>query len=300
MDWLPGRTVTAVRVLDARILGTTSARVVPPSAAGELARTLTGAVLGDVARRGKYMWVPLNRAEVPAGVAGSVSGAGEGPVALALHLGMSGQVRIHAPGDAMHPHTRVVIDVDSGGSSGGPVQVRFVDQRIFGHVGVEPVGWAFGRAVVVSAARIAPDPFEDVFDARVVARVMQRRNSAVKTVLTDQSVVSGIGNIYADEALFLAGVHPLAVAARLQISRLVRTLSAAQDVMERALVAGGTSFDSLYVNVTGESGYFERSLNVYGRLGQPCVRCGQEVRRTVVGGRGTHFCPRCQPVQRVR
>lgn len=293
--WLPNRTITSVKVIDPRILGTTSARVVDATRASEFEAALVGSRLGAAQRRGKFMWVPLRdiNAEVVAGL------VPYGTRALALHLGMSGQVRIHASGEPMHPHTRVVWDLDAGAGGGEPVQMRFVDQRIFGHVGVEPVvSGCGGRPVVASAVGVAPDPFEPGFDPVAVARVMKRKRTAVKVALLDQSVISGIGNIYADEALFLAGVHPAAVVARVRISRVVAVVEAAREVMERALAAGGTSFDALYVHVNGESGYFERSLNVYGRAGKPCVKCGGVVRRMVLGGRGAHFCPVCQPVQR--
>ena len=159
----------------------------------------------------------------------------------------------------------------------------------------------YARRLVAESARGAGlDPFEDGFSVPVVARAIARKNVAMKTALLDQRVVSGVGNIYADEALFEAGVHPAARASRLRISRIERVLEAARDVMARALEVGGTSFDALYVNVNGESGYFERSLQVYGREGQPCVRCSTPITRNVLGGRSTHVCVKCQKPQRLR
>lgn len=307
--WLTGSTITRARVLDARILGTTSARNVPTEWVASFERALAGARIASVERRGKYMWMPLAGAELVGDglvsdsvAAGSVT-AEVGEWALAMHLGMSGQARIHEADDPLHSHTRAVFDV---AGPAGVAQLRFVDQRIFGHLGVERLvpgvaGTAGERRLVAESARGAGlDPFEDGFSVPVVARAIARKNVAMKTALLDQRVVSGVGNIYADEALFEAGVHPAARASRLRISRIERVLEAARDVMARALEVGGTSFDALYVNVNGESGYFERSLQVYGREGQPCVRCSTPITRVVLGGRSTHVCVRCQKPQRLR
>ena len=307
--WLTGATITRARVLDARILGTTSARNVPAERVVSFERALAGVRIASVERRGKYMWMPLVGAGlvgtglVGAGLAGDGEAAEVGERALAMHLGMSGQARIHDADDPLHPHTRAVFDV------AGPAvvaQLRFVDKRIFGHLGVERLvpgatGTAGERRLVAESARGAGlDPFEDGFSVPVVARAIARKNVAMKSALLDQRVVSGVGNIYADEALFEAGVHPAARASRLRISRIERVLEAARDVMARALEVGGTSFDALYVNVNGESGYFERSLQVYGREGQPCVRCSTPITRVVLGGRSTHVCVKCQKPQRLR
>jgi len=302
--WLTGSTITRARVLDARILGTTSARNVPAERVVSFERALAGVRIASVERRGKYMWMPL----VGTGLAGDgLAGDGEAAEvderALAMHLGMSGQARIHQAEVPLHPHTRAVFDVAGPAGVG---QLRFVDQRIFGHLGVERLvpgvaGAAGERRLVAESARGAGlDPFEDGFSVPVVARAIERKNVAMKSALLDQRVVSGVGNIYADEALFEAGVHPAARASRLRISRIERVLEAARGVMARALEVGGTSFDALYVNVNGESGYFERSLQVYGREGQPCVRCSTPITRVVLGGRSTHVCVKCQKPQRLR
>lgn len=302
--WLTGSTITRARVLDARILGTTSARNVPAERVVSFERALEGVRVDSAERRGKYMWMPL----VGTGLAGDgLAGDGEAAEvderALAMHLGMSGQARIHQAEVPLHPHTRAVFDVAGPAGVG---QLRFVDQRIFGHLGVERLvpgvaGAAGERRLVAESARGAGlDPFEDGFSVPVVARAIARKNVAMKSALLDQRVVSGVGNIYADEALFEAGVHPAARASRLRISRIERVLEAARGVMARALEVGGTSFDALYVNVNGESGYFERSLQVYGREGQPCVRCSTPITRVVLGGRSTHVCVKCQKPQRLR
>lgn len=302
--WLTGSTITRARVLDARILGTTSARNVPAERVVSFERALEGVRIASVERRGKYMWMPLaGDGLAGAGLAGGGEAAEVGERALAMHLGMSGQARIHEADDPLHSHTRAVFDV---AGPAGVAQLRFVDQRIFGHLGFERLvpgvaGTAGERRLVAESARGAGlDPFEDGFSVPVVARAIARKNVAMKTALLDQRVVSGVGNIYADEALFEAGVHPAARASRLRISRIERALEAARDVMARALEVGGTSFDALYVNVNGESGYFERSLQVYGREGQPCVRCSTPITRVVLGGRSTHVCVRCQKPQRLR
>ena len=302
--WLTGAIITRARVLDARILGTTSARNVPAERVVSFERALEGVRIASVERRGKYMWMPLaGDGLAGAGLAGGGEAAEVGERALAMHLGMSGQARIHEADDPLHSHTRAVFDV---AGPAGVAQLRFVDQRIFGHLGFERLvpgvaGTAGERRLVAESAREAGlDPFEDGFSVPVVARAIARKNVAMKTALLDQRVVSGVGNIYADEALFEAGVHPAARASRLRISRIERALEAARDVMARALEVGGTSFDALYVNVNGESGYFERSLQVYGREGQPCVRCSTPITRVVLGGRSTHVCVKCQKPQRLR
>lgn len=287
--WVTGARVEGVRVLDERILGTTSQRDIPAGAGRVLAAEVDGAGLLAPERRGKFLWVPLS----------------DGQRALALHLGMSGQLRIHTPDEPLHRHTRAVFELAPPEPPGqGPaaeerVELRFVDQRIFGHVGIEPLvygrahwGSAERRPAGASAAEIAPDPFEEGFDVAATARVMGLRRSPVKAVLLDQGVVSGIGNIYADEALHAAGVHPAALAARLRPARLRAVLEAARSVMAAALDAGGTSFDALYVHVNGESGRY--ALNVYGREGHPCNRCGTPIVREKFRNRSSHFCPRCQ------
>lgn len=294
--WAAGAQIESARILDPRILGTTSQRAVEPAAVDWLTGSLPGARLVGAERRGKFMWLPA--------AAGSVrpDSHHEAPLgwSIALHLGMSGQIRVHTADDPIHRHTRALFDMRA--ADGEPWQLRFVDQRIFGHIGLEPLvtGKGSPRLVSASASGIAPDPFEDRFDAPRLAREFKQRRMPIKAALLDQSLISGIGNIYADEALFAAGVHPAARTDRLRISRIEKTLTAARAVMERAIEAGGTSFDELYVNVNGESGYFERSLGIYGRAGRPCGRCGTTVRRSVVAGRSSHWCPGCQKPQRLR
>jgi formamidopyrimidine-DNA glycosylase len=262
-----GRTISAVQVLHPRAVR----RHVAGSddfAAAIGGRTVTGA-----RRRGKYLWLPV-----------AEHGVGEHGVAedaLLAHLGMSGQFLISDPGAPLSPHVRVRFTFADSGPD-----LRFSDQRTFGHLVL-----ATGGAVLPELiAHIAPDPLEPAFDAETFITRLRGRRTGIKRALLDQSLVSGIGNIYADEALWRARLHWAAA----------RVLDAVRGVLGDALDAGGTSFDSMYVNVNGESGYFGRSLAVYGRAGQPCGRCGTPVRRDPFMNRSAHSCPRCQPRPRAR
>jgi formamidopyrimidine-DNA glycosylase len=150
------------------------------------------------------------------------------------------------------------------------------------------------RVVPAPIAHIAPDPLEAAFDAKVFAGQLTRRKTQVKRALLDQSLISGIGNIYADEALWRARLHWARPTDSLKPREVSLLLEAVREVLTEALTAGGTSFDALYVNVNGESGYFDRSLNAYGREGEPCGRCGTPVRRDAFMNRSSFSCPRCQ------
>lgn len=235
-------------------------------------RTVTG-----TGRRGKFLWLTLDDEDL----------------ALAAHLGMSGQFRVDDPaGAAPHRHARARLDLDGR-------RLWFLDQRTFGWLAAAAIVVdGQGTAVPEMVQGIAPDPAAPDFDARRVARAMRRHRVEVKRLLLDQSLVSGIGNIYADEALWRSGVHPRRRADRMSVASLVTVLDEAAAVMADALQAGGTSFDSLYVNINGQSGYFGRGLAVYGRAGQPCPRCGGPVVRERFMNRSSHLCPRCQPVPR--
>ena len=305
-EWTAGATITGAEVIDRRILGTTSARRIDASAVDGFVTAVTGRRIIGAERRGKFMWLTL----------GENPDLGEAPgarpeLSLLVHLGMSGQLRVHRAEDEIHRHTRAILRLERDGA--GPemsfagteagiesLELRFVDQRIFGHLGVQPLVHAYGRLVPASATHIAADPLEASFDPDLVVSQLARKRTAIKAALLDQTLVSGIGNIYADEALFRAGVHPLAMPARTRRTRLAAVLDSASRVMADALAVGGTSFDALYVNVNGESGYFDRALLVYGRGGQECVRCGTEIEKMTIGGRGSHFCPTCQRPPRYR
>jgi formamidopyrimidine-DNA glycosylase len=241
----------------------------------DFAGRLVGRRFLAACRRGKYLWLPLDdRSE-----------------ALLGHLGMSGQLLLR-PADAPDEvHLRVRIRFTEG-----DLELRYVDQRTFGGLSVEPlVSDPTGALVPAPVRHIARDPLDPAFDEPAFTVALRRRHTGVKRALLDQSLVSGIGNIYADEALWRARLHwarPTETLTRPVVSRLV---AAVQDVLGEALGEGGTSFDSLYVNVNGESGYFDRSLAAYGRRDEPCPRCGTPIRRDPFMNRSSFTCPRCQP-----
>lgn len=253
-------------------------------------RALTGRRVGGVARRGKFLWMPLDPAS-----------AVDRPAIIA-HLGMSGQMLLRPSGAPVERHERVRIDIAH--PEHGELVVVFADQRTFGSLAIDDLvptadGWAGGwgstEALVPSqVAHIGRDPLDDAFDeAAVVARVRTKR-SAIKRVLLDQSVLSGVGNIYADEALWAARIHPESPAAALSVRALRRLFAEVRAVLLKALAEGGTSFDAQYVNVNGQAGYFAHSLNAYGRDGLPCPRCGRPIVRASFMNRSSHYCPRCQ------
>lgn len=235
---------------------------------------LTGSTVTDTGRRGKYLWLVL-----------------DGRDALLVHLGMSGQIRIASAEQSPHVHERVRIRFTDDGPDLG-----FVDQRTFGHLLLDPGGAALPAPI----AHIAPDPFDPAFDLDGVVDRIRRRRTVLKRALLDQSLVSGIGNIYADEALWRAALHGERPTDRLTRAEVRRTLEAAREVMTEALAQGGTSFDSLYVNVNGASGYFDRSLDAYGQRDRGCARCGTPIVREQFMNRSSYSCPRCQPRPRIR
>ena len=266
---IAGRTITAVQVRHPRAV-----RRHEPGAADLTAR-LIGAHITGTDRRGKYLWLTL------------------GPeVALVVHLGMSGQMLL-GPLDRTE-HLRIAATLDDG------TALSFVDQRTFGGWQLADLVSVDGSTVPGPVAHIARDPLDPRFDREAVVTVLRRKHSEIKRQLLDQTVVSGIGNIYADEALWRAGVNGARVAGKLTRRQLGDVLDAAAEVMREALGQGGTSFDSLYVNVNGQSGYFDRSLNVYGRESHNCRRCGAVIRRDKFMNRSSFSCPRCQPRPRTR
>ena len=262
-----GRTIDSAQLLHPRAL---RRHLAGPDdfAAAVRGRTVTGA-----RRRGKYLWLPV------------------GEDALLAHLGMSGQLLIGDPSRPLTPHVRVRLTFTDSGPD-----LRFSDQRTFGHLSLAPGGAALPAPI----AHIAPDPLEPVFDLAAVTARIRGRRTGIKRALLDQSLVSGIGNIYADEALWRAKLHWARQSQSLRPAAITRLFAAVEEVFAESLSAGGTTFDSLYVNVNGESGYFERSLNVYGRAGQPCRRCGTPVRRDPFMNRSAFSCPTCQPRPRPR
>ena len=206
---------------------------------------------------------------------------------------MSGQLLLRPPESAPEIHLRVRLSLD-GAAEG--LELRFVDQRMFGGLSVS----AGGAELPPEIAHIARDPLDPEFDDDAFVAKVRRRSSGVKRQLLDQNLVSGVGNIYADEALWRARLHGERAGEKLTATQVRELLGHARDVMNEALGEGGTSFDALYVNVNGESGYFERSLHAYGREGEACDRCGAQMRRVAFMNRSSYFCPVCQPVPRRR
>ncbi|MGK9220961.1 MULTISPECIES: bifunctional DNA-formamidopyrimidine glycosylase/DNA-(apurinic or apyrimidinic site) lyase [unclassified Microbacterium] len=279
-----GSTIAGVEVLDGRAL----TRHV--GSHDDFTARLSGRAVTAAVRRGKFLWLLLESAAI------------EPAEALIGHLGMSGQLLLRAPGAPRERHERVRLAIDH--PAHGELAVVFADQRTFGSLAVDalvptadgaPGGWGSDAPLVASqAAHIARDPLDPAFDDAAFARGLARRRSAIKRVLLDQTVVSGIGNIYADEALWAARIHPETPASALS-TRAVRTLLAEiRAVLQKALAEGGTSFDAQYVNVNGQAGYFSRSLQVYGREGELCGRCEKPIRRVSFMNRSSHFCPVCQ------
>ncbi|WOQ70526.1 bifunctional DNA-formamidopyrimidine glycosylase/DNA-(apurinic or apyrimidinic site) lyase [Microbacterium limosum] len=279
-----GATVAAVVVDDARALTRHAAGV------ADFCARLTGRRMLGAARRGKFLWFPL-------------APDGEGaPEAVLGHLGMSGQMLLRAAGADRERHERVRLSLDH--PLHGELDLVFADQRTFGSLAVDALvptddGEPAGRGTLdpllpAQARHIARDPLDPAFRDRAFVAAVSRTRSAIKRVLLDQGVVSGIGNIYADEALWSARLHPETPSDAISSRRAGRLLAEVRAVLERALAEGGTSFDAQYVNVNGQAGYFAHSLNAYGRGGRPCPRCGRPIERIAFTNRASHFCPRCQ------
>ena len=242
----------------------------------DFAARLTGRVFTAARRRGKYLWLPLDSGDAMLG-----------------HLGMSGQLLVQQPEAPLERHLRVRFRL-AGSSAGPALELRFVDQRMFGGLSFSPAG----AELPAELTHIARDPLDAEFDDAAFVRRARRSTSGIKRILLNQTMVSGVGNIYADEALWRARIHGDRRGDRLTTVQVGHVLAAARAVMAAALSEGGTSFDALYVNVNGESGYFDRSLEVYGREGEPCSRCGTPIRRISFMNRSSFFCPVCQPAPR--
>jgi len=278
-----GARLLSVEVLDERAL--TRHR----GDAADFVDSLEGRDLRGAARRGKFLWLPL-------------SGRDQRSESLVAHLGMSGQMLLREPDAPRERHERVRMLIEH--PRHGRLAVVFADQRTFGSLAVDqlmatpdqaPGGYGSSEASVPSqVAHIARDPLDPAFDERQVIAQIRRRASAIKRILLDQSLVSGIGNIYADESLWAARIHPETPGAALSAAALRRLLGEVRLVLEKALAEGGTSFDAQYVNVNGQAGYFAHSLNAYGRTDQACARCGSPIRRVKFMNRSSFFCPRCQ------
>ncbi|PIJ47788.1 DNA-formamidopyrimidine glycosylase [Leucobacter sp. OLES1] len=297
-----GASVVAAEVRDARALkrhvplsveagvggvGVSLDAAATSARAADFERRIVGASFAAPARRGKFLWVPI---------------AGGSPVALLAHLGMSGQMllRAHdAPDDA---HVRVRLWIEH--PEHGELRLDFSDQRLFGSLAIDGLvatddGFAAGRGAAEplipgQAAHIARDPLDPAFDDALFIARLRARPVAVKRQLLDQALISGVGNIYADEALWRARIHPETAGTRIGAAKAAELLAHVREVFAKALAEGGTSFDAQYVNVNGQAGYFAHSLNAYGRTGEACPRCGGPITRMAFMNRGSHFCPRCQ------
>jgi formamidopyrimidine-DNA glycosylase len=269
--WVAGRTIATVEVRHPRAVrrhleGTE-----------HFVAALTGRTLAAAHRRGKYLWLPMAEPD------GAPSGR-----ALVAHLGMSGQLLVEKPDEPDEVHLRARFRFTDGGR-----ELRFVDQRTFGGLAVEEA--AGGDDVPPRLAHIAIDPLDPGFDADAFSAALRRRHTEVKRALLDQTLIGGVGNIYADESLWRARLHGARPTDKLTRAQVSDLLEGVRDVLGESLEQGGTSFDSLYVDVNGQSGYFSRHLAVYGQLDRPCPRCGTPIRRESFMNRSSYSCPQCQP-----
>ncbi len=269
--WVVGREIQAVQVNHPRAIRRF------PAGPAQFAAALAGRTVRAACRRGKYLWLPLSDGQILLG-----------------HLGMSGQLLVAPASTQDGPHLRVLVRFADGGPD-----LRFVDQRTFGGLWVEPAGQG-PDGLPASLDHIARDPLDPEFEESVFISRLRRRRTEVKRALLDQSLISGVGNIYADEALWRVGLHGRRWTHRLSVAKARELVEAIRAVMLEALAQGGTSFDSLYVDVNGESGYFSRSLNAYGRTDLPCSRCGTPMLREAFMNRSSFSCPLCQPRPRRR
>ncbi len=256
-----GYTITAAHDLHPRAL--------KPESIAPL-KSISGAKIVGLNRRGKFLWFVLDRPQV-----------------LVAHLGMSGQFLIHEKNRPEAKHVRAKFELSKNIRKR---ELVFNDQRTFGWVSVEEIT----DGIPSSAQHIAKDPFDSSFDREETINKFAKRNIKIKTALLNQEIMSGVGNIYADETLWRAKVHPEISTAGLTKKKIAAIIDFATEVMQEAIAKGGTSFDDLYINVNGESGFFEQSLAAYGRTDEPCPRCGTPIRRITFGARSSHFCPRCQ------
>ena len=244
-------------------------RVRKPSSLAPLS-AVRGARIIDFHRRGKFLWFELDRPEV-----------------LVAHLGMSGQFLLHQGNRPDAKHIRARFNLTKGLRK---KDLLFNDQRTFGWLSIEETE----NGIPTSVQHIARDPFDSEFNRDEVVANFRKRKSRIKSALLNQEIMSGVGNIYADETLWRSKIHPEQLASELSRKKIESVIQRAIEVMGEAIEQGGTSFDDMYINVNGESGFFDRSLSAYGRTRQPCPRCGTPIRRIIVGQRSSHYCPRCQ------
>ncbi|GAB3576992.1 bifunctional DNA-formamidopyrimidine glycosylase/DNA-(apurinic or apyrimidinic site) lyase [Leifsonia lichenia] len=296
-----GATILGVEVFEPRSLK----RHDPVSGAFDV--LLTGRTMQTPARRGKFLWIPLAPEDAGSGAA-DTGAVAERRSAIVAHLGMSGQILLREPGTVESGLLRIRLHIEQ--PDYGELWVNFVDQRIFGSMAVDAlVPTADGAAgglgtleplVPSQVSHIARDPLDPAFDDAAFSAALSRKSTGIKRALLDQTLISGIGNIYADEALWAAKLHYAQPASSLSRPRIRSLLAEVRLVLQKALAEGGTSFDAQYVNVNGASGYFSHSLNAYGQQGKPCPRCGTPIVREQFMNRSSHFCPRCQRLRPAR
>jgi formamidopyrimidine-DNA glycosylase len=284
---ITGATITGIKIHDARSLKRHLSGPV------DFGKKLIGTKALDVVRRVKFLWLPLD----------------SGSFALVGHLGMSGQMLIRTPDHPEDPLNRVTIEFES--KTGKQLELRFVDQRIFGSLAIDDLvetkdggtgGFSAGKNrdkpwenyLPISASHIARDPLDEAFDQDAVVAKIRNKKSGIKRVILDQNLVSGIGNIYADESLWLAKLHFDRSADGISKAKLTELIGVSKQVLAAAVKQGGTSFDEQYKNVNGEAGYFSQQLFAYGQTDKPCARCQTPIRRQAWANRGSHFCPKCQ------
>lgn len=274
-----GATITDVAVEHPRSIRTVE------GGAAELIGSLQGREVTRIGRRGKFLWFEFT--------GHGDSACGSPQQGLLVHLGMSGQMLIKTQNSALHPHRRIRTTIVRSDAQ-EYFELWFVDQRTFGYWAPTTFVETAHGCVPAQITHIARDLLDPQLKRENLARLIRKKNSEIKRVLLNQEIVSGIGNIYADEMLWAARIHPQTSASHLSVAQLSNLLEHGQRVMNAALDQGGTSFDSLYVNVNGQSGYFDVSLHAYGQQGQACDRCGSNIIREKFANRSSHFCPRCQ------
>jgi formamidopyrimidine-DNA glycosylase len=254
---LTGRTITRAWISD------NAPRLVQLITPEEFCRQLTGRRIEGLSRRGKYLILDLDRG-----------------LMWVVHLRMTGRFQHHTDGCPDSPYLRAQFELDDGS------RVCFIDLRKFGMM------WVVDDWALVNPD-IGPEPLEDAFDLGAFRAALTRRSAPIKSVLLDQTVLAGVGNIYADEALFAARVRPTKAANALSRPAVARLFQGVRDVLHLALGDRGSSFRD-YVDGAGREGGHQLNVKVFRRTGEPCYVCGSEIRRTRVGGRSTHYCPRCQ------
>lgn len=253
-----GKTVEQVTVLWPKIIESPSVELVDLQ--------LRGQTIEKIERRGKFLIIKFTQAD------------------LVSHLRMEGKYEVHQAGDPVTKHTHVIFSFTDG------TELRYLDVRKFGRMVLMEKDQGTQYKGILA---LGPEPIPSEFKLSEFTKGLKKHKKAIKPVLLDQRLVTGLGNIYVDEALWEAQIHPEQPADTLKAKEVARLYSAIIDVLDRAVQAGGTTIRS-YLNALGEAGTFQVSLNVYGQTGKPCPRCGTPIQKIKVAQRGTHFCPTCQ------